>query len=58
MHDTFGKFPATIPSVYVRMYDQAQHIDLDFYDQFYGPEAYLETHRAHLARWHRPATAP
>ena len=52
LHDTFGKFPATIPSVYVRMYAQAQHIDLDFYDRFYGPEAYLETHREHLARWH------
>jgi hypothetical protein len=57
LHDTFGKFPATIPSLYVRMYAQAQHIDLDFYDQFYGPEAYLETHREHLARWHGPATA-
>jgi hypothetical protein len=52
LHDTFGKFPATIPSVYVRMYGQAQHIDLDYYDTFYGPGAYLETHRQHLARWH------
>src|SRR5215216_2393574 len=52
VHDAFGKFPATIPSVYIRIYAQAQHIDLDYYDQFYGPEAYLETHRAHLARWH------
>jgi hypothetical protein len=53
VHDAFGKFPATIPSVYIRVYAQAQHIDLDYYDQFYGPEAYLETHRQHLARWHR-----
>jgi hypothetical protein len=52
LHDTFGKFPATIPSVYVRMYAQAQHIDLDYYDAFYGPDASLETHRQHLARWH------
>jgi hypothetical protein len=52
LHDTFGKFPATIPSVYVRMYAQAQHIDLDFYDRFYGADSYLETHREHLARWH------
>ncbi|MBA2595135.1 MAG: hypothetical protein H0V00_00730 [Chloroflexia bacterium] len=52
LHDTFGKFPATIPSIYVRMYAQAQHIDLDYYDAFYGPEATLETHRQHLARWH------
>jgi hypothetical protein len=52
LHDTFGKFPATIPSVYVRIYAQAQHIDLDYYDAFYGPDAYLETHRQHLTRWH------
>jgi hypothetical protein len=52
LHDTFGKFPATIPSVFVRMYAQAQHIDLDFYDRFYEPEAYLETHQEHLTRWH------
>jgi hypothetical protein len=54
LHDTFGKFPATIPSILVRMYAQAQHIDLDFYDRFYGPESYLETHREHMARWHAP----
>lgn len=52
LHDVFGKFPATIPSIYVRMYAQAQHIDLDYYDAFYGPDASLETHRQHLARWH------
>jgi hypothetical protein len=52
LHDSFGKFPATTSSIYVRMYAQAQHIDLDYYDAFYGPEAYLETHRQHLIRWH------
>jgi hypothetical protein len=52
VHDSFGKFPATIPSVYVRMYAQAQHIDLDYYDAFYGPDASLETHRQHVTRWH------
>jgi hypothetical protein len=49
--DTFGKFPATAPSIYARFYAQAQHIDLDFYDKFYGPESYLETHRRHEERW-------
>jgi hypothetical protein len=52
LHEVFGKFPATIPSVYVRMYAQAQHVDLDYYDAFYGAEATLETHRQHLTRWH------
>src|SRR5215213_9159159 len=52
MHDAFGKFPATIPSTYARVYAQAQHIDMDFYDRFYGPESYLDSHRDHMARWH------
>ncbi|MCA9880029.1 MAG: hypothetical protein KC442_19680 [Thermomicrobiales bacterium] len=52
LHDTYGKFPATIPSIYVRIYAQAQHIDLDYYDQFLGPDAVLPTHREHMARWH------
>jgi hypothetical protein len=52
MHDAFGKFPATIPSTYARVYAQAQHIDMDFYDRFYGPESYVDSHRDHMARWH------
>jgi hypothetical protein len=50
--DTFGKFPATVPSLYVLMYLQAQHLDTDFYDHFYKPGAYLSTHANHMARWH------
>ena len=46
------KFPATIPSVYVRVYAQAQHIDLDYYDAVAGADAVLDTHRHHLATWH------
>lgn len=52
MYETFGKFPATIPSVYILMYLQAHHLDLDFYDSKFTPGAYLRTHREHLARWH------
>lgn len=52
MYETFGKFPATIPSVYILMYLQAHHLDLDFYDAKFSPGAYLRTHREHPARWH------
>ncbi len=52
IHDTYGKFPATLPSIYARLYAQAQHIDLEFYDEHFGPEAYLETHRQHMSHWH------
>jgi hypothetical protein len=52
IYATYGKFPATIPSMYMFGYTQAHHLDLDFYDAYFGPDAYLETHRQHLARWH------
>jgi len=50
--DTFGKFPGTVPSIFVHTYLQAHHLDLEFYDRFYRPGAYLHTHAAHQARWH------
>lgn len=50
--DTFGKFPATVPSMLAIMYLQAAHIDTDFYDAFYKPGAYLQTHADHLKNWH------
>lgn len=50
--DTFGKFPGTVPSIFVITYLQAHHLDLEFYDTFYKPGAYLRTHASHMARWH------
>jgi len=52
--DTFGKFPGTVPTVFIMNYVQAHHLDLDFYDRFFKPGAYLETHAAHMRRWHKP----
>jgi hypothetical protein len=50
--DRFGKFPATVPSIYMLTYLQAHHLDLGFYDTHFAPGAYLETHRCHLRDWH------
>ena len=50
--DTFGKFPGTVPSIFLITYLQAHHLDLEFYDAFYQPGAYLQTHASHMARWH------
>jgi hypothetical protein len=52
LYDTFGKFPATVPSMFLIMYLQAQHLDPDFYDTFYTPGSYLKTHAMHMAKWH------
>jgi hypothetical protein len=50
--DTFGKFPGTVPSIFLIMYLQAHHLDLEFYDKFFKPGSYLETHARHFDRWH------
>ena len=52
VYDTFGKFPGTVPSMFLIMYLQAHHLDLDFYDKFYKPGAYLRTHAEHVRKWH------
>lgn len=50
--DTFGKFPGTVPSIFLITYLQAHHMDLGFYDRFYKPGAYLRSHATHMERWH------
>ena len=52
VYDTFGKFPGTVPSMFLIMYLQAHHLDLDFYDTFFKPGSYLKTQAAHMAQWH------
>jgi hypothetical protein len=52
LYDTFGKFPATVPTVMILNYLQAHHLDLDFYDRFFTSGAYLRTHAEHVRRWH------
>ena len=52
VYDTFGKFPGTVPSMFLIMYLQAHHLDLDFYNEFYKPGAYLKTHARHMTQWH------
>jgi hypothetical protein len=50
--DKFRKFPGTVPTMFVRIFLQAHHLDLEFYDAFFEPGAYLDTHAAHLQNWH------
>jgi hypothetical protein len=51
-YDRFGKFPGTVPSVFILMYLQAHLLDLDFYDHYFNEGAYLATHARHMERWH------
>jgi hypothetical protein len=52
LHDTYGKFPPTVPRALLCGYVQAQHLDTEFYDKYYQPGAYLESHARHMQRWH------
>ncbi len=52
VYDQFGRCPATASSMFVMMFLQAHHLDLEFYDKHFEPGAYLRTHAAHMERWH------
>src|SRR5262245_24058692 len=50
--DRFGKFPGTVPSLFLLTYLQAHHLDLGFYDEHFGPGSYLPTQAEHMETWH------
>ena len=52
VHNTYGKFPGTVPTVSMQVFVQAQHIDTDFYDTHFADGSYTETHARHMERWH------
>lgn len=52
IYNRFGKFPGTVPTIFVLTYLQAHHLDLEFYDKYFNEGAYLETHAWHMAHWH------
>jgi hypothetical protein len=52
VYNRFGKFPGTVPTIFVLMFLQAHHLELGFYDKYCGPGAYLDTHTHHMERWH------
>jgi hypothetical protein len=50
--DTFGRFPALLEPISTRIRYQAHHLELGFYDKYYGPQAYTENIKAHFVSWH------
>ena len=52
VYGRYGRFPANFGPLRSLMAYQAHHIDPEFYDHFYEPEAYHDLHREHFARWH------
>ena len=52
IYSTYGRFPARYPTILLRIYAQAHHLELEFYDKFFGPGSYLQAHAEHMERWH------
>lgn len=51
IYETYGRFPAYFGPIRTTLAHQAHHLDLDFYDKFYGLTAYTETQRNHRHDW-------
>jgi hypothetical protein len=52
IYETYGRFPGTSDAMHLMWVMQAHHIDTEYYDRFFGTEAYSSTHAAHMACWH------
>ncbi|MBI4519077.1 MAG: hypothetical protein HY699_25080 [Deltaproteobacteria bacterium] len=50
---TYGRFPAHADPMVLYAYCQVQHLELEFYDKYYRPGAYLRSHREHMKKWHK-----
>lgn len=52
IYDAHGRFPGTFTTIVLTGYVQVVHIDTDYYDAYFQPGAYLDSHREHWDRWH------
>lgn len=44
IYDTYGRFPAFVDPMYMRLVFQAMHLDPDFYDLYYPKGSYSDMH--------------
>jgi hypothetical protein len=54
IYGRYGRFPAYDPPLRTGLGFQVSHVDIEFYDRFYRPEALTETQREHMKNWHAP----
>lgn len=52
VHETFGRFPAYLDPMYMRIVSQSHHVDPDFYDEHNLSGALPDNIKDHMARWH------
>ena len=48
----FGMAIPSGPLTYTSQHEPLPLFELEFYDQFFGAGAYLQTHAEHMQRWH------
>ncbi|WP_286829833.1 MULTISPECIES: hypothetical protein [Kordiimonas] len=51
IYDEYGRFPASVPSIFTMMYLQAHKLDTDFYDHYHEAGGYLRTHANNKKNW-------
>ncbi|GIW48501.1 MAG: hypothetical protein KatS3mg078_2378 [Deltaproteobacteria bacterium] len=52
VYENYGRFPAFLDPMFVRLVFQAHHLDLEFYDKHYIYGTYADTHKNHFKLWH------
>ncbi|MDZ7694756.1 MAG: hypothetical protein U5K69_27165 [Balneolaceae bacterium] len=52
VYERYGRFPAYQPPLRTLLGFQVNHVDTEFYDRFYHPEALTDLQREHLETWH------
>ena len=52
VYNTYKRFPGFVAPFRTILGFQAAHLDVEFFDRFYRPEALSDTHRQHMATWH------
>jgi hypothetical protein len=52
LYARYGRFPVHSPPFRTVLGYQASHVDAEFYDRFFRPEALSETQRKHMHLWH------
>lgn len=57
LYRRYGRFPAYQPPFRTVLGFQVNHVDPDFYERFYSPEALGEAQRRHMETWHAAAGA-
>ncbi len=52
IYENYGRFPAFLDPMYMRLAVQAHHLDIEFYDKYYSSKAYTNMHKNHFSFWH------